>query len=456
MALATGCAGSAPPAIRYEIPDLAWTEPTARAAAEQAPAHLGQLLGDPRLTQLIDTALANNPEIGIAAARVERVRAELISLRQQGLPEVSAEAGIGREFRRSSGQTLDFRSGQVQLDIAWEPDLFGRIRAENRAGLARARADEWERAAVEQAIVAQVARAWVQRATLNRRLQIYDEVIARSEELERIVRVRHAAGAATRVELGLQTIRVLELRQRRKELEQSLDRTRTALAQLTGAPAPGFLAADPLPAELSLPDLQPPPPRQLLALRPDILAAEARIRATDGDAQAARAAFFPRLSLSFVGMVEALSGQPTTQSLSLGSSLLAPIFDRGRLRRNLAVARADQLEAAEDYRRTILAALGEVEDLLKARSLIAQRSRIIAQITAESSLTARLGKAQYLEGEEDLRTLIDADELLSEAEEAQILAWEEQLLAEIALYQAIGARAAISAPAPDAERSASN
>jgi outer membrane protein TolC len=240
------------------------------------------------------------------------------------------------------------------------------------------------------------------------------------------------------VELGLQSIRVLELRERRKQLDQNLDRTRTALAQLTGSPAPGFRADDPLPGDLTIPEIQPPAPQRLLALRPDILAAEARISATDGDADAARAAFFPRLSLSFVGMIKALTGQPATQSITAGSSLLAPIFDRGRLRRNLAVARADQLEAAESYRLTILTALGEVEDLLRARALAGERGQIIEKIKVESELTARLGKAQYLEGEEDLRTLIDADELLSDAEEAEVLIWEEQLLTRIALYLAIG------------------
>jgi len=445
MALAAGCAGPSPPALRYELPDLRWTD--APAAAEAAPditgtpSGLGAMLGDARLARLIETAIANNPEIGIAAARVERTRAELIGLRGQSLPDLSIEAGIGREFRRASGQALDFRESTARLDASWEPDLFGRIRAANRAGLARAQAAEWEHKAVEQAIAAQVARAWVQRATLNRRLQIQDEVIARSAELERIVRVRHAAGAATRVELGLQTIQLLEQRQRSKELEQSLDQTRTVLALLAGAPRPGFSIADPLPGDLTLPDVQPPPPRQLLALRPDVLAAEARIQAADGDAAAARAAFFPRLDLSLSATAQALAGQAAGQVLSLGSSLLAPIFARGRLRRDFAVARADQMEAAEDYRRTILSALGEIEDLLRARALSHERALIIERIAAESRLTARLGKAQYLEGEEDLRTLIDADELLSQAEEAEVLAWQERMLTQIALHQAVGAPA---------------
>lgn len=433
-----GCAGPVAPAMRYEIGDLAWSEPGAAVTAAPKQGDLAILLGDPRLGQLISTALANNPDIRIAAARLERARAELVGIRGQSLPKITAEASIGKEFRRTSGQSLDFGDTSLMLDTSWELDLFGRIRAETSAGRARLSAAEWERRAVEQMITAEVARAWVQRATLKRRLDIYDGIIARSAELERIVRVRQQAGAATRVELGLQSIRVLELREKRKQIEQGLDRTRTTLALLVGVPPPAFKVAEPAPADLAIPDINPSAPRVLLASRPDILAAEARISAADGDAKAARAAFFPRIDLSFVGMVEALSGQPHTQSLSLGSSLLAPIFAQGRLRRALDVARADQLEAAESYRRAILAALGEVEDLMRARSLARGRSEIIDKIAVESRLTAKLGRAQYLEGEEDLRTLIDADELLSDAEEAQVLIWQERLLTQIALFQAAG------------------
>ncbi|MEJ6011467.1 TolC family protein [Novosphingobium aquae] len=425
--------------MRYEIGDLAWTAQSIDPPA-QPQQDLATLIGDPRLKLLINQALENNPDIGIASARVERARAELVGIRSQSLPNVTADAGIGREFSRASGKTLDFGVKSLRLDASWNPDLFGRVRAKGDAGRSRSAAATWELQVVRQMVEAEVARAWVQRATLKRRLQIYDAVIARSEEMERIVRVRQRAGAATRVELGLQSIRVLELRERQKTLERNLDQTRTTLARLTGSPAPGFQAEDPLPSDLKIPDIALPAPRILLANRPDISAAEELINAADGDARAARAAFFPSFNLSFVGMIEALTGQPSTQSLSLGSSLLTPIFNRGSLKRDLAVARADQLEAAETFRKTVLAALVEVEDLMRERSLNQDRRTIIDKITAESQLTATLGKAQYLEGEEDLRTLIDAEELRSDAEEAGVLLWQEQMLTQIGLYQAIGKR----------------
>lgn len=236
----------------------------------------------------------------------------------------------------------------------------------------------------------------------------------------------------------MQSIRVPQLRERQKTLERNLDQTRTALARLTGTPASGFIAEDPWPTDLTMPALTPPAPRVLLANRPDITAADELVNAADGDARAARAAFFPSFNLSFVGMNEALTGQPSSQSLSIGSSLLTPIFGRGDLKPDLAVARAVQLEAAETFRKTVLAALGNVEDLLRERNINQDCRIIIDKIAAESQLTAKLGKAQYLEGEEDLRTLINAEELLSDAEEAQVLLWQEQMLTQIGLYRAIG------------------
>lgn len=176
----------------------------------------------------------------------------------------------------------------------------------------------------------------------------------------------------------------------------------------------------------------------LLAARPDIRAAEARIRAANGDVDAARATFFPSLKLSFVGMIEAISGTPLSKSVTPSYSLLAPIFARGSLTRDLKIAQADQVEAAETYRRAIIDALAQVENLLSDSANAAERAALVERIVSEAELTARLGTAQYLEGEEDLRTLIDAEQLLGDAQDAQVLVWQERMLAQVALYQAAG------------------
>lgn len=436
--LLAGCAPQVRLAPTPSVASLEWSQHDAPAPSLNGPASLASLLGDPELARLTALALADNPDIAAAAARIERARAELTAARRATLPELSGQTGINAQFGKAGQSGLDYRQGFGQLDVSWELDLAGRLAAGRRAAGARLEAAQWAREAVALSIEAELARAWIQRAALVRRLDIYDRLITRARELERVVRVRQEAGTATRVELGLQSIRLLELRRQRSEIAQSLEQTRSALALLVGAEAPRF-AADPADfASFTLPALAPPPPAALLAARPDVRGAEAEIAAARGDVAAARASFFPRLSFSAAGLA---AGDPLTRTITLGSTLLAPIFARGNLSRDLRVASARQVEVVEVYRRTLLAALAEVETLNAAVAGSAERAELVGTIAAEAQTTARLSNLEYLEGEEDLRFVINAEELLGQAEEAKVLLQQERLFAQISLYSALGGRA---------------
>jgi outer membrane protein, multidrug efflux system len=233
-------------------------------------------------------------------------------------------------------------------------------------------------------------------------------------------------------------MRVTNLRRNRTELVESLDRTRTALAVLCGAEAPTFAPAPGDVARFTLPELAASPPAALLAARPDVRAREAIIAASAGDVTAARAAYFPSFNLSAGGLVADFASGALTRSVTLGASVLAPIFDRGRLRAGLRASEAEQAMAVEDYRSTVLTALAEVENLQRTVAMARERAALVASITEEARLTARLAHAQFIEGQEDLWTQIDAEQLLANAEDAQVLSLQERLLAEIALYRAMG------------------
>lgn len=127
-----------------------------------------------------------------------------------------------------------------------------------------------------------------------------------------------------------------------------------------------------------------------------------------------------------------------SKAVTLSASVLSTIFDRGRLRSNLRVTAADQVIAIEQYRLNVLNALTEVEDIRTTIAAARERASLADQIVEEARLTARLAQAQYIEGEEDLWTEIDAEQLLADAEDAQVLSREEQLLEQIAMYQAMG------------------
>lgn len=442
LCCALSCAGCAPAAQMASVKPVEaarWSIDGDNLADGQpaVPADIATLLGSRELADLTAAALAHNTDVAIAAAGIDRASALLGAARQAAFPTVSLSGGASRSFARS-GSTLDFRSASASLDLDWNLDPFGRISAKRSAALARTRAARIQHEQVALAVETNVAQAWVLRSALARRVEILDQIIARAVDLERVVRVRYEAGSATRVDLGQQSMRVLLLRRSRTELTEALDQTRTALAVLCGSEAPSFTAAPADVAALSVPDLAQPAPAVLLAARPDVRAGEAIIAASNGDVRAARAAFFPAINLSAQGLLADASGGVLSKSASLSAAVLAPIFNRGQLSSALKVSEADQTIAAEQYRATVLGALSEVENLRTSMSAARARATLIGKVIEEARLTARLARAQYIEGEEDLWTQIDAEQLLANAEDAQVLSLQERLLTQIALYRAMG------------------
>jgi len=438
---AASCAPHPRLAVAPQILSTEWRSPGAAAPGQAASdATLGQAFHLAELERLTQKALAANADIAIAAARIERARAELKSARADMLPVVSASAGLGATRSDDKGASLfRFSEGFAGLDIAFDADLFGRARAGRRAARHRVAAAAFDRDAVALIVEAEVARLYVQYAALSDRIQFLDRNIASARELERIIGVRQREGAATRVDVGLQAIDVRQLEADRLRLAEARERTRNGLAVLCGEEAPRFEMEEASLAGAEAPLMPAPQPGALLVRRPDIRAAEARIAAAAGDIDEARAAFLPdlRLTASALGQAATLGG-PLGSTLAAGASLLAPIFDRGRLNGRLAAATATQHESVELYRKALLTALGEAENALAAAGHAHDRGRLIEQILAEAGITARLARLQYLEGEADLRTVLDAERLFVQAQDARIVSIQESLDAAIDLYEAMG------------------
>lgn len=447
--LAAGCA----PTMRLQVaPDVLsgeWSAPPGggpgaygayAGAADRS--HLGIALGSPELARLIDRALVQNPDVGVATARIDQARALLRIARAAMLPTVTASGGLGASGTDRPTNPFDFSNAFAGLDVSYEIDAFGRGSAERRAGLERVRAAGFDRQSVLLTIESEIARAYVQRAALSDRITLLDRNIAQAAELERIIRARLNAGDANRVDLGLQTIQLRQLQAEKVRLAEALDQTRTALAVLAGEEAPRFASAPAALGGFTRPAFSPGNPGDLLTHRPDIRAAEARIQAAGGDVAQARAAFFPRLRLSASGIAQAASfGGPLGSLLSIGADLLAPIFNRGALHGEFDGASARQRESVELYRRDLLTALAEVENALSSDRRSLEREALILQIVEEARLTARLARLSYIEGEADLREVLDAESLLVQAEDARALVLQQRLEAAIDLFRATGGRA---------------
>lgn len=438
--LVGACAPSVETRPRPELQSQGWSGDSAAAQPATHRPALGDAFADPELQRLLALAATRNADVAAAAARVQRARAQLGIARASMLPVVSGSAGLsGTDTDNQGGGAFNFSEGFAGLDVSYDLDLFGGERAGRRAARARLAAAAFDRDAAALVVETEVARAYVQHAALADRIVLLDRNIGQARELERIIGVRLRLGDATRVDTGLQTIQVRQLEADRLRLVEALARTRNALAVLVGEEAPLFQAPRARLANLSVPEIAPVQPGELLVRRPDVRAAEARIAAAEGDISRARAAFLPRIRLSASALGQAATlGGPIGATLRIGSDLLAPIFNRRRLRGELATVAAEQAESVELYRGALLLALGEAENGLAAVAHSRAREALLIEIVAEATITARLARRQYLEGEADLQQVLDAEQLLVRAEDARAVAHQERLEAAIDLYKALG------------------
>jgi len=441
LALLSACAAPKPRLpVAPEVLSAEWRGGPATAGAP-LPQSLAAAFNLPLLHELTARALAANPDLGAATARVEQARAQMRIARAAMLPSVSATAGASATRSDGGGGGVRFESngGFAGIDVAYELDLFGREAAGRRAARARARAAIFDREALALTLEAELARALVQSAALGERLRLLDRGIADARELERVIGVRFRLGEATRLETAQQAVELRRLEAERLRLIEAQERTRSAVAVLVGEEAPGFGLPRLAIAQFAVPAPAIVQPAELLVRRPDVRAAEARIAAAAGDVERARAAFLPSLRLSASGIGEAASlGGPVAAVLSVGANLLAPIFEGGRLRGELDFSAAVQRESVELYRSALLTALGEAQNALTAVSLSGERAGLVTAAVEEARTSARLSLRRYLEGETDFQFVADARADLVAAEDSAVLALQERLEAAIDLYRAMG------------------
>jgi len=435
LAPAAACAPTVEPAIAPRLAAAEWRDAGPAGGMELYAGWAA--FGSPELEALIARARAANADIAVAAARVVQARGQLGVARAAGRPQVT---GFADARASGTGGERGFRDNDASLglDIAYDVDLFGAVGAGRRAALARLAASRFDRDAVALAVEGDVARAFVGHAALSARIAILQRALGNAREFERIVGVRVREGVATRVDSGLQAIEVRRIEAELSRLTEARARTGNALAILVGAEAPTFAASPPDLGTLTPPAFDPEQPAVLLARRPDVRAAEARIAAAQGDVAGARAAFLPSLRISAGSLLGTGGGGPLGFALNAGSSLLAPIFDGGRLRGALLTARGAQAETLEGYRRTLLVALGEAEDALTGVAQSRVRGELLAGTMTVARTTARLARRQYVEGAADLQTVLDAERRALDVEDAAAVAAEDRLNAAIDLYRALG------------------
>ena len=448
-ALIAGCASMAPdyqaPALPVPAAYPADAPPTAgqRAAALDWREHFA----DPQLQALITQALDQNRDLRLAALRVQEARAAYGIQRAERLPTIGVQGDASRgrvpAGLSPAGQAVTGSQYQAALGVnAWEIDFWGRVQSLQDAALQSYLATDAARRALTLSLVAQVADGYLQLRELDERLVLARRSIATRQESLRIFTRRFEVGSTSRLDLTQVQTLSAQARALGAQLEQLRAAQAHALAQLVGGPADLPATAAPLDDGAVLHPLAAGLPSDLLADRPDILAAEHRLRAANANIGAARAAFFPRIALTanagaasaqFDGLFEGAS-----RAWTFAPSISLPIFDGGSRRSSLDLAEVRRDVAVADYEKTVQAAFRDVADALSARQWLAEQVRIAQEALAAQTERARLAKLRYDNGAAAFLEVLDAQRDLLAAEQSLVQTRRALLSARVGLYAALG------------------
>ena len=433
--------------------NAAGTHVAASSAAETNTANSSAVLADwqqffqpEKLQQLQQLALGNNKDLRLALLNVDRVRAQYQITDASRFPALDLSASQSRQ--RLPADLTQSGSAQIQQQAsvnvgvtAYELDLFGKVRNQSEQALQQLFASEAQQQAAQVSLLAEVATRWFSYAG-NLQLRMLAEHTARSRAQTEQMTARQAELGAVS-QLTLQQARSLTASAEADvaRYQRLLSRDLNALQLLLAQPVPADLL--PLSSDtLALPELAAGVPSALLTQRPDLQAAEHRLKAANANIGVARAAFFPSISLTasagtasgqLSGLFEAGSG-----SWSFVPQLNLPIFNMGRTSANLQLAETDRTIALETYQQSIVQAFREVADSLADLQGYRSELQAVEKLEQSSFHSKQLSQARYQQGVDSYLQLLDSERSWYNARQQQLNARLAYLQAQVGLYKALG------------------
>src|SRR5690606_25051957 len=447
----TGCATLQPPvpeaspSIPVEWPLPSTTPSSTPTPDDGAPlvADIGwrDFFADPRLDQLVAQALENNRDLRVAMLNVERARAQYRIRRADRMPSLGGEVSM----TRAGGDNVDVsESYSASAGIAgFELDLFGRVHNLGQAALQQYFATEEARRSAQLALIAQVANTWLALAADTELLAIARDSLASHEASFELTGQRQALGAVSGLDLNQSRTLVEAARSDVARFEGQVAQDRNALALLVGGQVEPSLLPDAFVPEVSgITALPAGLPSEVLLRRPDVLAAEHQLRAATANIGAARAAFFPSITLT--GSIGSTSDQ-LSGLFDGGSGMWSfiprvniPIFQGGRLAAALGVAKADRDIALAEYEKAIQSGFREVADALALSATLA-RQREAQEALAEAAGRAHaLSQARYDAGLDSYLVLLDAQRTLYAARQSLVATQLAEQANRVTLYKVLG------------------
>ncbi|MGE4321699.1 MAG: efflux transporter outer membrane subunit [Sphingobium sp.] len=464
LALTLGACNLAPKYVdpALPVPPASPEGPAYAGAAEGAaimPAETGwrDFFVDPRLARVIETALANNRDLRLAVANVAQARAQYRIQRADLLPTVGvggtatyqdaplAQAGTGA----GSGRTDTY---QAQVGIsAWEIDLFGRVRNLSQAAQENYFASIENRNAAQTALIAETASAWLTMAADQERLRIARDLERAFGQTLDITRARFAKGIASELEVRQAQTSRDQARADIAEATTLVAQGQNALNLLAGTTVPAADLPPAMPdADVTLANLPADLPSAVLLRRPDIAAAEHQLRAANANIGAARAAFFPNISLTaaFGTLSMGLSNLFGSGSdfWSVAPSASVPIFDFGRNKGNLRLARATYDAMLASYEKSVQTGFREVADALARRGTMTEQMDAQTSLRDSARVAYRLSDARFRAGIDPFLATLDSQRALYAAEQGLLATRLVRAVNMVELYRAMGGGLTESTP----------
>lgn len=441
--LAAGCALQPPPkpeetrsqALGATDVTTPWraAEPVAGAVQDNWLASFG----DVQLDALVAEAVQRNPDLRVAATRVEQATEQLRIAEAARRPQISI-AGTGGIKMTDMSSAL---TGIVGL-VSWELDLWGQLRYQREAAAASLTAAQADTEFARQSIAATTAKAWFVAAQTAGEQQLADEMVKASDHLLQLARDRHRIGAGSEQDVALASSNLGVARDSLAQARYAHQAALRALELLLGR----YPAAE-LRARADLPPLPGPVPAglplQMLERRPDLVAAERRVAAAFNRVGQAKAAQLPSIRLTGnVGYIDSdilqLKQDYDNPSAGVGAKFIAPLYTGGGLEAQVELFSAQQREAVAQYARLALRAIGDVEESLARGRTLAERAELLQAVSADQQRALDLAQTAYRVGKQDLRS-VEQQQLSLYATRVNLLRVRgDQLSQRVALHLALG------------------
>lgn len=404
---------------------------------------------DPVLNELVETALEHNLDLRLATARLQEYQANYRGSTATAYPQVSLAA---TETRSRQGDSPITHTAQAYVSLAWELDFWGRIRRLSEAGFADYMSQEQARRAVVLSLVSSVASSYIQLREFDRRLEVARRTQGSRDEAQRLAALRYKVGTVSEMELKQATSEYQGTVINVQQLEQWVAQKENELSVLLGRNPTAIKRGLELDA-LRVPVVPGGLPSDLLTRRPDILQAEQSLIAANARVGAAKASFFPTISLTgiygsvspqlsdlFSGPSRMWSFAPTTPVVSL------PVFNGGNLQAQLEASESRRDQALVSYQRAVQTAFRETEDALVGVAKTTEQRATQSQLVEELRRYAYLAKLRYDNGVTSNLEVLDSQRNLFSAEQTLAQTQSTALVARVNLYKALGGDWGVDAP----------